>query len=352
MSPSTVRTNAHAAADRRAGPARRIRDGPAAVDLEELARDRPRLVGEEEDRGPRDLVRIQHLAGQRLLAAARVGDRIGGSPAARADHRRAGQAPGASALTRIRPARVGRGHRGHQPGDRRPSPPRRHGWRRAPARDRAVTLPISRIEPRVPGRIRLLGEHPCDDRARRRGRPAQVQRERLVPARRRSSGGSARRRTAGRCRPRRRRARRSARTAGRRRRPRRPPRPRSARSAARYAARPPAAAIRSASSRQWASVRDTMKSAAPSAASRLAAAAAIPGRAGDEADAAGAGGSSRPIEVPLVQHVARRPMTRAVELRALTNARSARLCFTHPRPACAAERFRAITSPGPALSRS
>ena len=65
-------------------------DRPAAVDREHLPGDGARLVGQEVDRGLRDLVRVRHLAGQRLLAPG-VREDVPGPSAARGGHRRGGQ---------------------------------------------------------------------------------------------------------------------------------------------------------------------------------------------------------------------------------------------------------------------
>ena len=145
MSPRTVRTNVMptpgCATTRRDQPPSTLRSWPVT------ARD---SSDEEEDGGVGDLVGIHQLAARAAACARAYARTVAGSPAARGRHRRRGQA-GRDDVDPDPVREVRRGHRRHQRGRSRPSRPRRRGSRRTPARDpSAVTLPISRIEPRVP----------------------------------------------------------------------------------------------------------------------------------------------------------------------------------------------------------
>ena len=130
-----------------------ITDQPPST-AEGLARDRPRLVGQEVDGGLGDLVRVQHLAGQRLLARGVVED-VGSSAARRAMG--VAVSDGATRLTRIRSGR----YVAAMVVISAVSAPFAAAYACVPNSSGTgavvVTLPISRIEPRVPPVVRGPG---------------------------------------------------------------------------------------------------------------------------------------------------------------------------------------------------
>ena len=118
-------------------------------------------------------------------------------------HRRAGQ----RRRDEVDPdpvADVGRGHRPSSGRSGRPWPPRRRASRTAPGRaPRVVTLPRMSSEPREPASLRRLLAHRPDDPGAGQDLRPQVEPLGRLPGRGVDACGSARRRTAGRCRRRR-----------------------------------------------------------------------------------------------------------------------------------------------------
>ena len=248
------------------------RDAPPAVHRQDLARDGPAFVAEQVGRGMGDVVGVEEVRDERLLAGHELGRR--GIVRRALRHRRGGEtrrdrrSPGSVADHRSRPWSW-RAKRW------RPSRPRRRAWRRARApvrrrgrsnrgRSSRASRRSSGFEGASGGSRRGPGGPGCAGSARACG-----------PSPRRSARGSGRPRSDGRCRPRRRRRHRCDRTAPRPRSRRHPPRPRrSGRPAAQPASRSdPSPAARSCA---CSAVREMTNTVAPSSEARRAVAAAIP----------------------------------------------------------------------------
>ena len=137
------------------------RHRPAAIDLEHLAGDRPRLVRQEVDGRLRDLVRVEHLAGERLLAAGVGEDRRvrRGALGHRCPRQGRRHDVDPDAL-----GRVGGGHRRHQ--RREGALGRGVGMGREQLRRGVRGRDAAHQQDRTarPGGVGRLGQHLADDR--------------------------------------------------------------------------------------------------------------------------------------------------------------------------------------------